>query len=136
MNCFTDEEYVPSAASAPVGILAAAFRAVMWHFAFPALWQSNSEAVHDSVLPHLWHISGPRGLRALMYRLPAERARYIQILWEAYQFLRILLSALKTLMPLITHMHAWADACNLCHAQPPAHLSLHLDIVRDAIRPR
>ena len=34
--------------------------------------------------------------------------------------------ALKTIVPLITHMHAWAeraDAGNPCHAQTPAHLN-------------
>ena len=34
--------------------------------------------------------------------------------------------ALKNIVPLITHMHAWAeraDAGNPCHAQPPAHLN-------------
>ena len=30
--------------------------------------------------------------------------------------------ALKNIVPLIAHMHAWADAENPCHAQPLAHL--------------
>ena len=34
--------------------------------------------------------------------------------------------AFKSIVPLITHMHAWAeraDAGNSCHAQPPTHLN-------------
>ena len=34
--------------------------------------------------------------------------------------------ALKSIVPLIAHMHAWAKGANAgdpCHAQPPAHLN-------------